>query len=276
MTHKPPSGFRPKQSLGQNFLVDENIVRNIVRDMHTEADDVVLEIGPGTGALTGHLLNRVGHLVVVEIDGRVIDGLRERFPSDRITILHEDFLTTDIAGIRKTMNKPLRIAGNLPYHLTSPILFRLFEFASCIRDVTIMVQREVARRIVSPPGSKEYGILSVMTRFHGEAKMLFDVSPACFYPKPRVISTVLQFSFREGGAFLRNIDPALFSTVVRTTFGKRRKTLRNSLRYLPFDEAFIDTLLGHIKFPLEKRPEELSLEDFAELTRIIGARISTR
>ena len=271
MTPAARTVIRPKQSLGQNFLVDDNIVRNIVRDMRTQPGDVVLEIGPGTGALTAQLLGRVRHLILVEIDGRAVDGLRARFSSGPVTILHEDFLTTDIRALSARMNARLRIAGNLPYHLTSPILFRLFEFSRCISDATIMVQKEVARRIASPPGSKEYGILSVMTRFHGEAKMLFDVSPECFYPKPRVLSTVLSIRFGETDP---EIDAALFSTIVRTTFGKRRKTLRNSLRYLPYDEQQIERLLSRIDFPLGKRPEDLSLADFALLTREIGNTIA--
>jgi 16S rRNA (adenine1518-N6/adenine1519-N6)-dimethyltransferase len=270
MTPARQVAVRPKQSLGQNFLVDENIVRNIVRDMNLGPDDVVLEIGPGTGSLTQYLAGRTKHLVIVEIDGRVIDNLRERFASPAVTIVHEDILDTDIAGLAVKMGCRLRVAGNLPYHLTSPILFRLFECFGAVRDATFMIQKEVAQRITARPGTKEYGILSVMTLFYGTARTLFDVSPSCFYPKPRVISTVIQISFHDTGKPGADADPGLFSTVVRTTFGKRRKTLRNSLRYLPFEEPVIDRILGNLRFPLERRPETLSLDEFAELTRQIS------
>jgi 16S rRNA (adenine1518-N6/adenine1519-N6)-dimethyltransferase len=270
MARNRQAAVRPKQSLGQNFLVDDNIVRNIVRDMNIQPDDVVLEIGPGTGALTGHLAGLVRHLIIVEIDGRVIDGLRSRFTSFPVTILHEDILNTDFGSLASKMNCRLRIAGNLPYHLTSPILFRLFECSKSVRDATFMVQKEVAQRITAGPGSKEYGVLSVMTRFHGTAKTCFDVSPSCFYPKPRVVSTVIQIAFPDTGKPAVDADPQLFSTVVRTTFGKRRKTLRNSLHYLPFEEPVVDRIIGSLRFPLERRPETLSLEEFAELTRQVS------
>ncbi len=269
MAHSPRSAIRPKQSLGQNFLVDGNIVRNIVRDMHLQPDDVVLEIGAGTGALTAQLVNHVRHLIVVEIDGRVISQLKSAFSSPSVTILHEDVLLTDFTAISRQMKCRLRVAGNLPYHLTSPILFRLFEHTASVNDATFMVQREVARRIVARPGSREYGILSVMTKFHGDAEMLFDVSPSCFYPKPKVTSTVLRLVFSRTGG-VPGTDPALFSTIVRTAFGKRRKTLRNSLQYLPFGEPVVDRLLSEIRFPLEKRPEELSLDEFIRLVREIA------
>ena len=260
---------RPKQSLGQNFLVDENIVRNIVRDLHPRPDDVLLEIGAGTGALTAHLVDRVRHLVVVEIDGRVIEDLRRRFASPTVTILHEDFLETDLKRLHTEFGHPLRIVGNLPYHLTSPILFRIFDSARWLTDATLMVQREVAHRIVADPGNKDYGILSVMTRFFGSARLLFDVSPNCFYPRPDVTSTLVHVHLGANRAAHPPVDEQRFATVVRTTFGKRRKTLRNSLRYLPFDEETVNVLLDGIRLPLDGRPEQLTVGAFVELAREI-------
>lgn len=273
MARETPVRVKPKQSLGQNFLIDENIVGNIIRDLRPGLRDAIVEVGPGQGALTGHLAARAGHLLIVEIDGRVIASLRERFSAPNVVILHQDFLEVDLAAWAERFGAPLRVVGNLPYHLTSPILFKVFEAAAAVRDLTIMVQREVARRIIAGPGTKEYGILSVMTRFHGTPRHLFTVSPNCFFPKPKVTSSVIQITMHAGGT-PRTIDAELFRTVVRTAFGKRRKTLRNSLRFLPFPEEAVLRAVGSLSFPLEKRPEELTLEEFLELTRQVSESLS--
>src|SRR5208283_2418510 len=182
----------PKRSLGQNFLIDENIVDKIIREMHLRTNDAVIEIGPGRGALTAKLAGKVRKLLIVEIDGRIIESLRERFASFGVAILHQDFLEIDLAEWQRQWNAKLRLLGNLPYHLTSPILFKVFDAAACVQDMTFTVQREVAQRLVAPPGSKTYGILSVMTQFYGDVKLLFHVSPNCFFPKPKVTSSVVQ------------------------------------------------------------------------------------
>ena len=258
---------KPKKSLGQNFLIDENIVRNIIRDLKPHAEDVIVEIGPGKGALTKLLANRSHHLILVEIDGRIIEDLRRTFPStDTITVLHQDFLDTDLDGLHRQFGRKLRVVGNIPYHLTSPILFKVFDAHGAVGDLTIMIQREVARRIIATPGTKDYGILSVMTRFYGEPELLFNVSPNCFVPRPNVTSTVLRIRFHERIPY--DVDVETFKTVVRTTFGKRRKILRNSLQYLPYEEHIAEKISEATPFS-EKRPEELTVGQFAELTREI-------
>ena len=259
--------IKPKQSLGQNFLIDDNIVKNIVRDLRLHPDDVVLEIGPGKGALTENLLESAGQLLVVEIDGRVIGDLQRRFGNSHIIILHEDFLETNLLQWHKHFGRKLRIAGNIPYHLTSSILFKVFDEISAVHDLTIMIQREVAQRIVAGPGTKEYGILSVLSQFYGVPNLLFNVSPNCFYPKPKVTSSVVQIALRD--RIPEEVNTALFRIVVKTSFGKRRKTLRNSLKFLPYDESTVLRIISMTDFPLEKRPEDLSVNDFIRLTRLI-------
>lgn len=262
----PAAGIRPKQSLGQNFLTDENVSRKIVRAFRPAAGDIVLEIGAGLGSLTGKLAGTVGHLTVVEIDGRVIAGLRSRFESAGVTVLHEDFLNVDLADLSRRHSSRLRLIGNIPYHLTSPILFKVFDERTAVRDLTIMVQREVARRIAARPGSRTYGILSVFAHFFGEPEVLFDVSPNCFSPRPNVISSVVRISMDETPRF--GVDEATFRLVVRTVFGKRRKTLKNCLKYLPYDETVLEKI-GRIEFPTDKRPEQLDLEQFTDLVHRI-------
>lgn len=263
--------LRPKQSLGQNFLIDPNIARKIAGKINPTTADVLVEVGPGTGALTSYLTGRAKHLVLVELDGRIVGDLRSKFPDPTTTILHEDFLTTDLAVLRRKFNKKLRIVGNIPYHLTSPILFKVFGSADSVRDLTIMIQREVARRIVAQPGSKQYGILSVMTAFYGSTRILFDVSPNCFYPKPSVTSTVISIILHDKPPF--DVDEDVFLTVVRTVFGKRRKTLRNSLQYLPYGEETVEQVTRDEDLPLRRRPEQLTLREFVDLAqRIVSLR----
>jgi 16S rRNA (adenine1518-N6/adenine1519-N6)-dimethyltransferase len=262
----------PKQSLGQNFLIDENIVRNIIREFQPTEHDVVVEIGPGQGALTAHLAGHVRHLVLIEIDGRIIEQLEEKFSSPSVTILHDDVLDVDFVKLQKKFGERLRVIGNLPYHMTSPILFKIFDEATAVRDLTIMVQREVAERITATPGGKEYGILAVMTGFYGTPKAHFTVSPNCFYPKPKVTSTVMSIRLHDTPSY-EAVDREAFRLVVRTTFGKRRKTLRNSLRYLPYDESVLSRALAESPISLEKRPEQLTLDEFIILTQHIRAQM---
>ena len=271
----PPSiklQVKPKQSLGQNFLIDDNIARKIVRALDLKEHDVVVEIGPGQGALTKYLAGKARHLIAVEIDGRMVEDLQRKssFPSD--VILHSDFLECPLGDWQKQYKTKLRLVGNIPYHLTSPILFKVFEERSTVQDLTLMVQRELARRIVAKPRTKEYGILSVFSQFYGAPSILFNVPPSCFYPKPKVTSTVMQIRFQQHP--VHRIDEDLFSTVVRTTFGKRRKTLRSSLKYLPYDKADMERVLQRLDFPLHRRPEDLSVDEFLLLTQSIGQTLS--
>ncbi len=263
---------RPKRSLGQNFLVDDNIGNKIIREFRAQEDDAIIEIGPGEGALTQKLAARASHLLLVEIDGRMIETLKNKFQRPHITVLHGDFMEIDLMQWHKLWNARLRIVGNLPYHMTSPILFKVFEAADAVQDVTIMVQREVGRRITAAPGTKEYGILAVLTHYHGKADFLFSVSPSCFYPRPKVTSAVIQIRMKEPShASKRDF---VFRRVVRTTFGKRRKTLRKSLCYFPLTPEDISDLERRISVSLDRRPEELTVDQFLEISRQLEGRIS--
>ncbi len=258
--------IKPKQSLGQNFLVDDNIVRNIVRDLNLQKDDIVVEIGPGLGALTRELAKNLERLIVVEIDQRAVEKLTKEFSGSNVTVIHGDILDIPFANISKQSGRNIRVIGNIPYHLTSPILFKVFDEHASVRDLTIMIQREVAKRILAEPGSKEYGILSVITRWHGKPRMLFSVSPNCFYPKPKVTSAVIQITLHKNAPY--NVNNVILTTIVKTAFGKRRKVLRNSLTYLPYDEAIVRKIISEQREMMDRRPEQLTLEEFAELAGI--------
>src|SRR5512143_1271390 len=251
---------KPKQSLGQNFLSDDNIARNIVRELAPTAADVVVEIGPGNGSLTQHLEGRGAKLIAVEIDARVVGALRQKFSA--VEVIEGDFLAAPLAAWHEKFGRPLRLVGNIPYHLTSEILFKVFDEHEHVADATLMMQKEVARRVVAHPGTKAYGILSVAARFYGRTELLFDVSPNCFYTKPKVVSTLLRLRLHHPLPYA--VDETLFRTVVRTAFGKRRKTMLNSLRYLP--DALLPAIPRSRSIDCRKRPEELDVEDFVRLS----------
>lgn len=232
-------------------------------------EETVIEIGAGQGAITGLLSASGCRLVVVEIDRRMTAHLRESFGQGNVEIVEGDFLDLPLSDFARRSGGKLRIVGNIPYHLTSPILFRIFSEREAVADFTLMVQREVARRIVAPPGSRTYGILSVMTRLHGVPEILFDVSASCFYPKPKVTSSILRVGMTEH--LPEGLDIDLFRKVVRTAFGKRRKTLRNSL--MPFWDTQSPSGGPPSGCPvsLELRPEALAVDDFILLTHYINA-----
>ena len=251
--------LKPIKALGQNFLRDENILHKIVESLDLQSDDVVVEIGSGQGALTKHLSEQLVTLVGVEIDERSIRLLQERF-GEKLELIHRDVLKVNLAELAQHNGKKVRVVGNIPYYLTSEILFWLFDARTAVTDATLMVQFEVARRLIAPPKNKEYGILSIFTQFYTECEMLFKVSRNCFFPKPEVDSAIVRFKFKEQ---LPDCDEKLFRSVVRSTFGQRRKTLRNGLKSIGYDDA----VLKQIQVDLTRRPEELSVEEFIFLTR---------
>ena len=259
--------LRPKKSLGQNFLRDENISRKIVAAVAARPTDVVLEVGPGEGALTKYLAQRVHKLIVVDIDARVTKRMHEMYPGEEVEILNKDFLTIDLADIAQRHQRRLRIVGNILYNITSPILFRVLDQHYAIADATLMMQREVARRIVASPHTKDYGILAVFCQLFADVKLLFDVSPDAFYPKPKVTSSLVRLTMLAVPRFTL-ADEQFFRRMVRSIFGKRRKTLRNSLAYFTDEEGIaVQTRLADID--LQQRPENLTLEELVHLSNVL-------
>jgi len=248
----------PKKSLGQNFLRDDNVARKIVESLHGRPEDTVLEIGPGQGALTRLLSAVCSNLIAVEVDERAIELLKETF-GDSIEIVHADVRTISLSEAARRREGRIRVVGNIPYNLTSEILFWLIDQHDSVEDAVLMVQLEVARRFVARPKTKDYGILSVFVQFYTEAELLFKVSRNSFFPRPSVDSAVVRLSFKRKTP---DCDEELFRTIVRGTFGKRRKTLRNGLRYLGFSDAQLESS----RFDLGRRPDSLTLHDFLELT----------
>jgi len=262
--------YRPKKSLGQHFLHDGNIARKIVAELNPRPGDHVLEIGPGPGVLTALLAAQELTLTAVEIDARAVEALRARFPRERfphVDIIHADILSWDITAVHPSAAVPLRCIGNLPYNITSQILFRLFDAAEHVEDAVLMMQREVAERLTAEPGGKDYGILSVFTQLHGEVRRSFNVSPNVFMPRPAVWSSVVHLHLR-GDRLAHIQNYSFFRSIVKATFGQRRKTIANSLRHTGIDRAAVGSEAEQY---LTKRPEQLSVDEFIILSNSIEA-----
>jgi len=264
--------LRPRKSLGQNFLVDDNIARKIVRAAEINWTDVVLEIGAGRGALTKYLVEQAKMVVAVEIDERAAQLLIGRFEKEctakRLHVVQQDILKVDFFKISKKARRQLRVIGNIPYYITTPILFKVIEQQEVVHDLAMLMQREVGQRIVAKPGTKDYGILSVFGQYYGVPKLLFKVSPNAFSPKPEVFSVLLRLDFRQRPAY-KLLDEEIFATIVRGTFGKRRKTLRNGLRHLKLEGLDLTKL----RLDLNLRPEQLSVQEFVELSNEITQQV---
>jgi 16S rRNA (adenine1518-N6/adenine1519-N6)-dimethyltransferase len=226
-----PQGHIARKRFGQNFLSDPNIIRKIIAAISPKPGDLLVEIGPGLGALTEPLLAVSEHLHVVEIDRDLIARLKEKHDPAHLTIHEGDALKFDFA----TLGAPLRVVGNLPYNISTPILFHLASYAERVRDMTFMLQKEVVQRMVAEPGSEEYGRLSVMLQYRFNMASLFDVPPGAFRPAPKVTSAIVYLQPRPVAECTCR-DEALFGRIVTAAFGQRRKTLRNTLRDF-LDEA---------------------------------------
>jgi 16S rRNA (adenine1518-N6/adenine1519-N6)-dimethyltransferase len=247
----------PRKRFGQNFLIDDSIIHAIVNAIHPQAGETVIEIGPGLGALTKPLLERLPHLHAVELDRDIVARLRKTWPAERLTIHEGDALKFNFGAL----GNDLRIVGNLPYNISSPLLFHLMAFAAHIRDMSFMLQKEVVERMVAGPSTTDYGRLSVMLqrRFHME--WLLDVPPTAFNPPPKVDSAVVRL-IPKAPAEIIPLDEALFSRVVATAFSQRRKTLKNTLGSLLKPEDF--AALG---IDAGLRAEALPLTDYERITR---------
>ncbi|MHB8930896.1 MAG: 16S rRNA (adenine(1518)-N(6)/adenine(1519)-N(6))-dimethyltransferase RsmA [Melioribacteraceae bacterium] len=250
---------QPLKRFGQNYLVDKNIILKIVSEFAPGTNDVVIEIGPGTGSLTAELNSKVKKLYAVEIDKRVVESLALSFPSAHV--INHDFIKLDLNKFSD--EKPLRIIGNIPYNITSPILFKLIENRPLIKDAMMMVQLEVAKRITAEEKSDDYGILGVLLNFFADTKICFKIPPTVFYPKPKVDSAIIHLDFSK--ELPLDLDFKLFIQVVKAAFGNRRKKLKNSLG----NSIFADVKIDSDEFDTSRRAEELTIIEFVDLTRII-------
>jgi 16S rRNA (adenine1518-N6/adenine1519-N6)-dimethyltransferase len=254
--------IRPLRRFSQNFMKDASFARRLVDSMEIRPGDAVLEIGPGQGVLTRCLLDSPAAVVLgVEIDRRCAGILRSAFSGEpRFRLIEGDFLATGLSGLAAAGTK-LRIAGNIPYAITSPILFRLLEERGKVSDFTLTMQKEVAMRVAGRPGSREYGIPSVLIQMAADVRILFTIPRGAFRPVPGVDSAVLTGRFLEAARFPIP-DEVFFREIVKRAFGQRRKMLRNTLREY-WSGGAVPSGLGPM---LDRRPEDLSVEEWAYLS----------
>jgi 16S rRNA (adenine1518-N6/adenine1519-N6)-dimethyltransferase len=256
----PITEHRARKRFSQNFLVCRGTIAKIVDAIAPRRSDRVVEIGPGLGALTEPLLERLDHLHVVEIDRDLIARLRERFTPDRVTIHEGDALDFDFA----TVGADLRVVGNLPYNISTPLLFHLAGFAASVRDMHFMLQKEVVDRMVADPGTTDFGRLSVMLQYRFDMERLFVVPPGAFNPAPKVDSAIVRLIPKPAAA-LNARDEALLAKLVLAAFGQRRKMLRNNLREFVSEEG-----LAAVGIKPTARAEELSVVDYVRLANALA------
>lgn len=251
----------PRKRFGQNFLHDEKVIDQIIAAIAPSPNDHLLEIGPGQGALTEPLIDSKSKLDCVEIDQDLVKFLNERYCSSVLNVIEKDILKFDIK-ILDPQPKSLRVVGNLPYNISTPVLFHLLKSHELISDMTFMLQLEVVQRITARAGEKNYGRLGLMLQYHCEVEHLFNVPSTAFTPAPKVGSAIVRLKPYKKKP-IEAKDPKILETVIRTAFNQRRKTLRNSLK----------ALLRESKNPssvdLSLRPETLSLEDYVEISNAL-------
>ena len=256
------TAHRPRKRFGQHFLRDRAVIDRIVAAIAPKADDRLIEIGPGEGVLSRPLLAAVGSLQVVELDRDLAATLAQRLGEPRGLVIHQgDALRFDYSRLASGPAS-LRVVGNLPYNISTPLLFHLFDQAEWISDMVFMLQKEVVSRLVAEPGSRQYGRLSVMARFQCEMEWLFDVPPEAFDPPPRVDSSIIRMYPKTLEDAQRSLRPAL-AVVVQAAFNQKRKTLRNSLKKL-LDEPSIQ----RAGVDPAARPETLELSEFLALAEL--------
>lgn len=261
-------GFKFSKSLGQNFLIDGNVVRKIVREAGITKDDYVLEIGPGMGTLTEELALNAKKVVAIELDKKLLPILDETLTNyDNVEIIYGDVLEVDLKKVieEKLGGGPVKLVANLPYYVTTPIIGKLLEDGLNLESINVMVQKEVADRMAAGPGSKSYGSLSVFVNFYTNPKVVVKVPKTVFMPQPKIDSSVIRLELKSD---LPDIDREKFFKVVKAAFSKRRKTIINALSTFGFDleKEDIRHALERVGIKPEERAENISVEDFIKLS----------
>lgn len=253
--------LRPKKSLGQNFLVDRNVIGRMIDACSLSGDEVVVEIGPGTGALTREIAPRVKRLIAIETDGSLVERLRDEFKEQNVEIIHADFLRCDLSEILGKAK--VKVVGNLPYYISTPIMTKVIENRHLFTEFYLTVQQEFAERIVASPGGKDYSSFSCFNQFYTVPQILFKIKSSAFKPAPKVDSCFLKLTMRQTPAFPCDDEKFLFH-VIRLGFQQRRKTLVNALStLLPKEQLII--LFPSIGLLLNVRAEDVSLEQYVLL-----------
>ena len=268
-------GFHFQKKYGQNFLIDTHILEKIIDAAEITKDDFVLEIGPGIGTMTQYLCEAAREVVAVEIDTNLLPVLDDTLKEyDNVTVLNEDILKVDIASLagEKNSGKPIKVVANLPYYITTPIIMGLFESHVPLASITIMVQKEVADRMQTGPGSKDYGALSLAVQYYAKPEIVANVPPNCFMPRPKVGSAVIRLTTYDKPP-VEVDDEKLMFRIIRASFNQRRKTLANGLKNaadLDIPKELIAESIESLGHGPSVRGEALTLEEFAALSNYIS------
>ncbi|MGB9779633.1 MAG: 16S rRNA (adenine(1518)-N(6)/adenine(1519)-N(6))-dimethyltransferase RsmA, partial [Caldanaerobacter sp.] len=262
--------MKAKKKWGQNFIFDRNLLSKIVKASGVGEQDFVLEVGTGHGGLTEELARKVKKVVSFEIDKELFELTKEKLKMyENLVIINEDILEVDLYKVSEEHfeGKPFKVVANLPYYITSPIIMKMIE-CKLVKEMTILVQKEVAERICAKPGTKDYGMLTIFVNFKAKPEILFNLSPKVFVPPPKVESTLLKLKIYDK-PLVDVKDEKLFSNVVRAAFGQRRKFLSNSLKVLGFPKEILDKAFLVAKISPQVRGEILSIEQFADLANAL-------
>ncbi|MFX0548363.1 16S rRNA (adenine(1518)-N(6)/adenine(1519)-N(6))-dimethyltransferase RsmA [Hathewaya histolytica] len=260
--------FKFSKSLGQNFLIDETVLSDILDSANVTKEDFIIEIGPGVGTLTKELLKRAKKVCAVELDSRLIPILQTELSSfDNFMLINKDALKIDFKDIIGEENS-VKIVANLPYYVTTPIISKLLTEGCNFKSLTIMIQKEVAERMAADPNTKEYGALSILTQYYCNAEIIRKVSPSCFIPRPKVESIVIKLEKLEKPS-VEVQDEKMFFAVVRAAFNMRRKTLWNATKNLGIEKEIMEKIFEESKIDSKRRGETLTLQEFANLTNTI-------
>lgn len=267
-------GFNFQKKFGQNFLIDTHVLEKIIRAANITKDDMVLEIGPGIGTMTQYLAEAAGKVVAVEIDKNLIPILEDTLSAyDNVRVINDDVLKVDLKKLADEENggKPIKVVANLPYYITTPIIMGLFEHGVPVESITVMVQKEVADRMQTGPGNKDYGALSLAVQYYADPYIVANVPPNCFMPRPKVGSAVIRLTRHEKPP-VEVEDETLMFDIIRASFNQRRKTLVNGLNNsdkLSLPKEVITEAVEQLGKGAGVRGEALSLEEFAKLSNYI-------
>lgn len=262
-------GLRANKKLGQNFLINEQIVDEIIEKSNITDNDVVLEIGPGLGSLTKALIKSAKKVIAVELDKNMVDILKNRFNSEKLEIINDDILKINLNEITEKYGK-IKVVANLPYYITTPIIMKLLEEEYDIESITVMVQKEVGERLCGEAGNKEYGAVTIGVKYYSDAKIVINVPKDNFMPIPEVDSCVIRLDILDKPpVFLK--DKKRFFRLVKNAFSQRRKTINNSLASGEFTKEQVLTALEKLNIDTKLRAEDLTIQDFANITNeLIG------
>ena len=267
--------FSFQKKFGQNFLIDTHVLDKIIQSANITKDDMVLEIGPGIGTMTQYLAKAAGKVIAVEIDKNLIPILEDTLSGyDNVRVINEDVLKLDLKKLADEENngKPVKVVANLPYYITTPIIMGLFENEVPVESITVMVQKEVADRMQTGPGNKDYGALSLAVQYYADPYIVANVPPNCFMPRPKVGSAVIRLTRHQNPPVTAK-DEKLMFRIIRASFNQRRKTLANGLKNsqeLNYTKEQVEAAISECGLPLNIRGETLTLEQFAKLSDIFS------